>query len=129
MNIADMKVLVVEDDQNTRTTIRMMLGEMGMTQVFEGKDGQAAQDFMGSGAIDIDLVISDWNMPHKTGFEFLREIRTSHPDLPFIMVSARADMNSVGDAIGAGVTSYIRKPFTLDELEQKIQSVCKSLNT
>ena len=106
----------------------MMLREMGITQVFEGSDGKTAQDFIGADAMDIDLIISDWNMPHKTGFEFLREIRTTHPNLPFIMITARADVNSVKDALAAGVTYYIRKPFSLGELEEKVKNILKKLD-
>lgn len=127
MRKEDLKILLVEDDANTRSTIRAMMAEMGVSQVFEGTDGKTAQEFVDSDAIDIDLVISDWNMPNKTGFEFLREIRTTHPRVPFIMVTARADENSVKDAMSAGVTAYIRKPFSLKELEEKIDAVVKKI--
>lgn len=124
MSFQDLKILIVEDDQNTLSTIRTMLKEIGITQIIEGSDGKKALDVLDTikdGETDIDLIISDWNMPHKTGIELLRDIRQAKPDLPFIMLSARADMNSVESALIAKVTYYIRKPFTLDELEDKIK--------
>ena len=129
MKLADVKILVAEDDSNTRATIRMMLMEMGITQVFEAGDGKMAQDFVDSDTMDINLVICDWNMPHKTGFEFLREIRTSHPTLPFLMITARADQNSVIEAKEAGVTAYLRKPFTLAELESRVKSALPAISS
>ena len=125
MNIDHLKILLVEDDQNTRSTVRAMLAEMGINQVFESKDGEEANVFMDMDAMDIDIVISDWNMPEKTGFELLQNLQTSKPSLPFIMITGRADANSVQDAVQAGVTGYIRKPFSMKELEAKIVSITK----
>lgn len=119
-----LRILLVEDDVSTRTTIRCMLSEMGITQIYEAEDGKTASDFMDMDSSKekqlIDLVISDWNMPKKTGYEFLVDLRKAQPDLPFLMVTARGDHSSMMDAIGAGVTSYIRKPFSLRELSEKI---------
>lgn len=128
MNLRQLRVLLVEDDQSTRTTIRVMLSEMGINQIFESSDGQQADTFFEMDALEVDLVISDWNMPEKTGYEFLRALRERNKNLPFIMVTGRSDVNSVQNAIDAGVTSYIRKPFTLGDLEKKILVACKNLS-
>ena len=64
-------------------------------------------------------------MPHKNGANFLQDLRSKHPTLPFIMITGRADVNSVTDAVNYGVTAYIRKPFTLNELESKIKFALK----
>lgn len=121
----DMKVLLAEDEVNARKTIVMMLKEMGITQIFESADGQIAQEVIDTEDSDIDLVISDWNMPHKNGANFLQDLRSKHPTLPFVMITGRADVNSVTDAVNYGVTAYIRKPFTLNELESKIKFALK----
>lgn len=121
----DMKVLLAEDEVNARKTIVMMLKEMGITQIFESADGQIAQEVLDTEDSDIDLVISDWNMPHKNGANFLQDLRSKHPTLPFVMITGRADVNSVTDAVNYGVTAYIRKPFTLNELESKIKFALK----
>jgi DNA-binding response OmpR family regulator len=123
MSYEDLKILLVEDDTSTRATIRVMLSEMGIHQVFEAKSGAEAQAFVDADAAEIDVVISDWNMPEKTGYEFLQSLRQVKPTLPFIMVTGRADSNSIKDAVDAGVTSYIRKPFSLNDLQKKIMAV------
>ena len=127
MRKQDLKVLLVEDDQSTRSTIRAMLTEMGVTQVFEAKDGGTAQDFVDIDAAPIDIIISDWNMPEKTGYEFLTHLRKGNPSLPFLMITGRGDHNSVSDAIQAGVTGYIKKPFSLNDLESKLDVILKKL--
>lgn len=125
MKIQHIKVLLVEDDKNTRSAVRAMLTEMGINQVFESKDGKEADTFMDMDAMEINLVISDWNMPEKTGYEFLKSLRDTKPGVPFIMITGRADINSVQDAQAAGVTTYIRKPFSMKELEARVWSVYK----
>lgn len=125
MKLEDIKILLVEDEPNARSTIRAMLSEMGINQVFESKTGEEAQIFMDMDAMEIDLVISDWNMPDKTGFELLEHLRKSHKGVPFLMITGRADQNSVKDAIEAGVNGYIRKPFSMRDLEGKVKSMYK----
>ena len=88
--------------------------------MIEAEDGNKALQVMGSSLYPIDIIVCDWNMPNKSGFEFLREIRQTHPTLPFLMITARADISSVSDARGAGVSGYIRKPFSYDELNSKV---------
>ena len=120
----NMSVLLVEDDNNTRATVRAMLWEMGISQVFEARDGREAMTHLDAvDHVDIGLVICDWNMPYNTGLEVLMEVRGRYPDLSFLMITGRADTNSVIDARNAGVNGYIRKPFSMKELEQKILSI------
>lgn len=125
MKLDNLKILLVEDDLNTRSTIRAMLAEIGIHQVFEATNGHEADQFIEIEAADIDMVISDWNMPEKTGLDLLLNLRIAKPNMPFIMVTGRADSNSVHDAVTAGVTSYIRKPFSIKELESKITAAYK----
>jgi len=127
MTIQELKVLLVEDDQNTRATIKAMLFEMGINQIFESADGKEADSFIESDFMEIDIIISDWNMPNQNGLEFLKKLREVKPDIPFIRVTGRADENSIYEAMNLKVTSYIRKPFSLKELENKIMSAYKTL--
>ena len=120
MSTKNLKILVVEDDENARKTLVMMLRELEVAQIHECSDGAKALKYLDDKDQDIDMIISDWNMPNKDGFEFLREIRTVSPNTPFIMITARTDKNSIKDAIKSGVTAYLRKPFDLNELREKI---------
>jgi len=121
--LAELKILIVEDQQDARAMLRNMLSELGITQIFESSDGREALRFMDSAFDFVNLVICDWNMPGLTGVEFLRQLRTVDADVPFLMVTGRSDMNSVVEAKAAGVTGYIRKPFSLRELEAKLRII------
>lgn len=123
----DLTVLIIEDDINTRSTLRMMLGEIGITQIFESKNGVDAMQYIDTAISTIDMIICDWNMPHKTGLDVLKEIRTIDRDIPFLMVTARADKDSVMDAREANVSGYIRKPFTMRELETKLKTILNNV--
>ena len=123
--LTELKILLVEDQLEARTMMRNMLLEFGVTQIFESGDGREALSFIDSAFDFIDLIICDWNMPNMTGVELLRQLRTVDPDMPFLMVTGRGDMESVVDAKSAGVTGYIRKPFSPKELEAKIRIIMK----
>ena len=64
-------------------------------------------------------------MPAMTGVEFLRQLRTVDPDVPFLMITGRSDMESVVEAKASGVTGYIRKPFSALQLETKLRIILK----
>lgn len=121
--IADMRVLLVEDQADSRAMIKNMLIELGITQVFESADGNQALQFMDTAFDFIDLVICDWNMPGMTGVELLRQLRSVDPGFPFLMVTGRVDQSSVVEAKSSGVTAYIAKPFSITQLEAKLRVI------
>lgn len=123
LGIDKLKVLIVEDQLEARTMLRTMLMSMGITQVFEAKDGRKALNFMDDAMDMIDLVICDWNMPEMDGVELLRQVRSVDTQTPFLMVTGRCDKDSVAEAIHSGVSAYIRKPFSPDQLEVKLRVI------
>jgi two-component system chemotaxis response regulator CheY len=70
----------------------------------------------------IDLVLCDWNMPGRSGLELLQQVRSVGLEVPFVMVTGRADKESVIAAKDAGVTAYISKPFSAAQLEAKMRA-------
>ena len=126
-NIDDLKVLIVEDQNEARAMLRNMLMEMGITQIFDAPDGREALTFLDSAFDFVDLVICDWNMPNMSGAELLRQLRTVDPDMPFLMVTGRADMDSVMEAKSSGVTGYISKPFSSANLEAKMRIILQKM--
>jgi len=120
-----LKILIVEDQSDARALLRNVLGEMGVTQIFEAKDGNEALRFMDSAFDFVNLVICDWNMPKMSGVEFLRQMRTVDADVPFLMVTGRSDMESVIEAKSSGVSGYIRKPYSPSQLEAKLRIIAK----
>ena len=74
MDFNTLKILIVEDDFTTRSTLRAMLAELGVNQIFDAKNGQEAIDFVEIEAAEINLVVSDWNMPQKSGLDLLNVV-------------------------------------------------------
>lgn len=121
--IDKLKVLVVDDQPDARALVRGMLGELGVTQIFEAADGKEAMSFTDAAMDMIDVIICDWNMPKMTGIELLRQMRSVSYDVPFLMVTGRSDLDSVSSAKSSGVTAYIRKPFSPAHLEIKLRVI------
>ncbi len=123
----DIKVLVVDDDMSTLNLIRRMLLDLGITNVFTSKNGAEALQLLGSvdGEDFINLVMCDWKMPKMSGIEMLKQVRTCDPDMPFLMITGQADVDSVIEAKAHSVTGYIKKPFSMDELRKKLRIVTR----
>jgi len=124
-----LKILVVDDVPAVRSVLKNMLEQMGFTQIIEAEDGETAwqliQQASTQGGLAFELVISDWNMPGMSGADLLRAVRSFPPsrDLPFLMVTAEGDHGYLSEAIRAGVTDYVVKPFNGAQLGEKIAEV------
>ncbi len=118
-----LRILLVEDSFDALNLIKNMMQDAGITQIYTARDGKEALDFLGAfdGEDMIDVVLCDWNMPRMTGLELLRQIRTCDPHLPFLMITGAADTDSVTKAKYAGVTGYIEKPFSAEQLRKKLE--------
>ena len=115
-----MRVLVVDDFATMRKIIRNVLKQINLENVTEAENGKQALELLKKE--EIDLIISDWNMPEMTGIEFLRACKADPKirHIPFIMVTAEASKKNVLEAMKAGVDNYITKPFTSDKLQDAI---------
>ena len=118
-----LKVLVIEDEKEARTMMRDMLSTMGVTQIFEASDGKEGLRFLDMAFDLVDIVLCDWNMPNMTGVSLLKQFRSVDNQTPFLMITGRGDMNSVLEAKTAGVSGYILKPFSLNQLEAKLRII------
>lgn len=119
--IEELKVLIVDDQPEVRTLIRDVLTEAGVTQTYEASNGKEALQFIDADFETVNLIICDWTMPSMTGIDFLRQIRTVFPAMPFLMITAKSDKHSVLEAKGAGVSAFIRKPFSPEQIEAKLK--------
>ncbi len=119
------KVLVVDDSSVMRQIIKKNLKELGFNDISDAEDGIAGLKKLGESPFD--LVVSDWNMPKMTGIEFLKEVRKDSglKGTAFIMVTSEADKSKIVEAVEAGVSQYIVKPFNANQLEEKIKSIFK----
>lgn len=104
-----------------RKIIVRALNAVGVSDVIEANDGREALDAFSAGGFD--LVLTGWNMSHKTGLEVLRGIRASDSAVPVVMITTEGDRRRVVEAIDSGVTDYLLKPFTADLLREKLESL------
>lgn len=118
-----MKVLVVDDFATMRRILKNVLKEIGFTKIVEADDGSSALAVLKKDKVD--LIVSDWNMPEVSGLDLLKAVRSdeSMKDVPFLMVTAEGQKDSVVQAVQAGVDNYVVKPFTADTIKQKLQQI------
>ncbi|MDF1552893.1 MAG: chemotaxis response regulator CheY [Deferrisomatales bacterium] len=116
-----MKILTVDDSSTMRRIIKNTLNRIGYTDVVEAEHGVDALAKMAG----VELVLTDWNMPEMDGLTFVKTLRSNsqYTDVPIIMVTTEAAKKEILEAIKAGVSDYIVKPFTPDTLKEKIQKV------
>jgi len=111
-------VLIADDSGTMRKIIVRSLNAVGIQSIAEAADGDQAVELFKSGKFD--LILTDWNMPGKTGLEVVKEIRGQDATVPIIMITTEAEKRRVLEAIQAGVTDYLVKPFTPDTLREKL---------
>lgn len=116
-------VLLVDDSSFMRKRIRKAMEQAALdVSCVEAEDGEVAVDRLDE--VDrLDLVVLDWVMPNMTGIEVLRAVRSHarHGLVPVLMVTSESSKRKVMEAISAGVSDYLAKPFTPEALEQKVR--------
>jgi len=119
-----MKILVVDDSSTMRRIIKNTLTKLGHKDLLEAEDGAKAWDVMQNNS-DIDVLITDWNMPEMNGLELVKKVRAEakYEDMPIIMVTTEGGKTEVITALKAGVNNYIVKPFTPQVLQEKLEAV------
>lgn len=122
------KILVVDDMPTIRELVKSQLKALGFKNIIEASDGEAALNLVVNAnavGIPVELIVSDWNMPKMTGLEFLRQVRATDAlsKTPFILLTSESERDQVTEAILAGVSQYIVKPFAAKSFEEKLRSV------
>jgi len=118
-----MKILTVDDSATMRRIIKNSLKAVGYDEVIEAENGQVGLAKIQSEGVDI--VITDWSMPVMTGLEMVHAIRSNPAtkNLPVLMVTTASEKEEIVQAVSAGVSGYIVKPFEAETLHQKMQQV------
>lgn len=117
------KILIVDDVLSMRSLTKAILRESGFTYVFDAPDGQEALKLMRK--VKVNIVVCDWNMPVMSGLEFFKAVQ-EEPKLagtPFILLTSSSETSKVKEAIEAGITAYMIKPFKPADLVKKITSM------
>ena len=119
-----MKILLLEDNKKLNQTIEKRLLIKGY-KVDSFIDGKEAYENIGEG---YSCFILDINVPSLDGVELLKKIREYYEDIPVIIISATVELDIIKDAYNFGCNDYLKKPFFIDELEIKIEKLCKINN-
>jgi two-component system, chemotaxis family, chemotaxis protein CheY len=119
----NMKVLIIDDFATMRRILKNVLRQVGFTNIIEADDGKTALKELNKEKVD--LILCDWNMPEMPGIDLLRHVRSDDhlKDIPFVMVTAEAQKENILEAVKAGVSNYVVKPFTAETINEKLQKV------
>ena len=119
----NMNVLVVDDFATMRRILKTILRQIGFTNITEADDGKTA--LIELKREKFGLILCDWNMPEMSGLDLLMAVRSNEglKDIPFVMVTAETKKENIIEAVKAGVSSYIVKPFTAETIGEKLKKV------
>lgn len=121
----EVKILVVDDVMSARKVVVRLLNQIGFDAIEQASNGKEALNRLSVG--DIQLVLSDWNMPQMDGLQLLSEMRNSDAfkNIPFMLITGSSDKDSVKKALTSGVSDYVIKPFNAEVLKDKIVTLQK----
>ena len=122
---ADISILLVEDDENLGFVTQAGLEDKGYHVVW-AKDGVEGYEVFQSSKFNICLI--DVMMPKKDGFTLAREIKGIDGEVPIFFLTARALEEDKIEGLSIGVDDYLTKPFSIDELDLRIQNIMKRIN-
>jgi len=121
----DSDVLVVDDSAAIRKILTRVLRQTGMAiqTIHEAGDGQEALAQMAQHRID--LVLSDINMPKMDGLQLLASLKASPQwrHVPVMMITTEGGETKVTEALRLGAAGYVRKPFTADQIKEKLTGI------
>jgi two-component system chemotaxis response regulator CheY len=120
--MSEVRTLIVDDSSVMRKIVERSLRQAGLDPlvVFEAANGNEGLAMLK--ANNVNLILSDINMPSMDGLEFLRQIRLQNlaPGVPVVMITTESSEEHVRQAIQAGARGYIRKPFTAEQVRERV---------
>jgi two-component system chemotaxis response regulator CheY len=121
-------VLVVDDSAAIRKILQRVLRQTGMSirTIFEAGDGQEALELLKSSKVD--LVLTDINMPKMDGLQMLAAMKANAEwrSIPVVMITTEGGETKVGEAVRLGASGYVRKPFTADQIKEKLSGILET---
>jgi two-component system chemotaxis response regulator CheY len=122
----DSDVLVVDDSAAIRKILQRVLRQTGMSirSIHEAGDGQEALEQL-KNQPGIQLVLTDINMPKMDGLQLLAAVKASSDwhHIPVVMITTEGGESKVGEAVKLGAAGYVRKPFTADQIKEKLAGI------
>ena len=116
------RILVVDDEENARIGLSRLLSQEGFL-VESVANGYEALDYLRQQ--DVNLIVTDINMPEMNGIAFLRELNKHFPKSNVIMITAYGGVESYIEAMNLGAFEYINKPVKIDELKSILKKIFK----
>jgi two-component system, chemotaxis family, chemotaxis protein CheY len=120
-----LNVLIVDDSAAIRKILQRVLRQTDIQigEILEAGDGREAIQVLEKSSVG--LVLSDINMPNMDGLQMLSEIKAKpeHKKLPVVMITTEGSHDKVLEAVNLGAAGYVRKPFTADQIKEKLSGL------
>ena len=120
--MTEIRTLIVDDSSVMRKIVERSLRQAGLDPlvVFEAGSGTDGLELLKTQ--QVELILSDINMPSMDGLEFLRQLRAQNlaPGVPVVMITTESSEEHVKQAILSGAQGYIRKPFTAEQVKERV---------
>ncbi len=117
-------ILIVDDSAAIRKILQRVLrqAEIPIGSVYEAGDGVEAMEVLK--AQKVSLIVSDINMPNMDGIQLLSQIKSNgcFQSVPVVMITTEGSQAKVMEAVQLGASGYLRKPFTADQIKEKIMT-------
>lgn len=120
--MSEIRALIVDDSSVMRKIVERSLRQAGLDLKEVHEAGSGAEGIEVLRLRTVDLILSDINMPSMDGLEFLRQIRAQNlaEGVPVVMITTESSEEHVRQAILAGAQGYLRKPFTADQVKERV---------
>ena len=120
--MSEIRVLIVDDSSVMRKIVERSLRQAGLDPLVVHEGGSGTEGLEVLKTKQVDLILSDINMPSMDGLEFLRQLRAQNqaPGVPVVMITTESSEEHVKQAILAGAQGYIRKPFTAEQVKERV---------
>jgi two-component system, chemotaxis family, chemotaxis protein CheY len=114
--------LIVDDSSVMRKIVERALRQAGLDPLVVHEAGSGTEGLDLLRTRQVDLILSDINMPSMDGLEFLRQLKAQNlaPGVPVVMITTESSEEHVKQAIQAGARGYIRKPFTAEQVKERV---------
>jgi two-component system chemotaxis response regulator CheY len=121
----EIRILIVDDSTVMRKIVERSLRQAGLDTLVVHEAGSGTEGIEVLRVHTVDLILSDINMPSMDGLEFLRQIRAQDlaPGVPVVMITTESSEEHVKQAILSGAQGYIRKPFTAEQVKERVLSL------
>lgn len=125
MGKSEIHTLIVDDSSVMRKIVARSLRQAGLETLVAHEAANGIEGLAILRATPMDLILSDINMPSMDGLEFVRQIKAQNvaPGVPVVMITTESSEEYVTQAIAAGARGYIRKPFTPDQVKERVLSL------